>query len=140
MHTRQKQCCSIPQNSSIHLCLFRSAKPRFSFSNSVRNLGFYLDKDTSMEEHINFICKTAFLEIRRISTICHYLTDDATKTLIVCLVLSRMDYCNALLAGFPQSLVSKLQRVQNSCLVVRAPPHVHVTPVPGRLHRSPVRA
>ena len=63
-----------------------------SFSDSVRNLGFYLDKDLSMKEHINFICKTAFLEIRRIGTIRHYLTDDATKTLVVSLVLSRIDY------------------------------------------------
>ena len=41
------------------------------------------------------------------------------------LVLSRIDYCNSLLAGLPQSLVGKLQRVQNCAarLVVRAPPH-----------------
>ena len=49
-----------------------------------------------MKEHINFICKTAFLKIRRINAICHYLTDDATKTLIVSLVLSRIDYCSSL--------------------------------------------
>ena len=82
-----------------------------SFSDSVRNLGFYLDKDLSMKEHINFICKTAFLEIRRIGTIRHYLTDDATKTFVVSFVLSRIDYWNSLLAGLPQSLVGKLQRV-----------------------------
>ena len=45
-----------------------------------------------MKEHINFICKTAFLEIRRISAIRRYLTDDAIKTLVVSLVLSRIDY------------------------------------------------
>ena len=61
-----------------------------------------------MKEHINSICKTAFLEIRHISTICHYLADDTTKTLVVSLVLSRIDYCNSLLAGLPQSLVGKL--------------------------------
>ena len=53
-----------------------------SFSDSARNLGFYLDKDLSMKEHVNFICKTVFLEIRRISTIHHYLTDDAKKLLL----------------------------------------------------------
>ena len=101
--------------------LFNSSKPNhlpapllicqatISFSDSVRNLGFYLDKDLSMKEHINFICKTAFLEIRRISTIRHYLTDDATETLVVSLVLSRIDYCNSLLAGLPQPLGGKLQ-------------------------------
>ena len=80
-----------------------------SFSNSVRNLSFYLDKDPSMKEHINFICKTAFLEILRISTIRHYLTDGAFKTLVVSFVLSRIEYCNSLLAGLSQSLVSKIQ-------------------------------
>ena len=91
------------------------------FSDSVRNLGFYLDKDLSIKEHIHFIRKAAFLEIRRISTIRHYLTNDATITL-VSLVLSRIDYCNSLLAGLPQSLVGNL-------LVVRAFPHVHITPI-----------
>ena len=115
-----------------------------SFSDSVRNLNFYLDKDLSMKEHINFLCKTAFLEIRRISTIHHYLTGDATKTqtLVVSFVLSRIDYCNSLLAGVPQSMVGKLQKVQNGAalLVVRAPPHVHVTPILRHLHRLPDRA
>ena len=62
-----------------------------SFSDSVRNLNLYLDKDLSKKELINFICKTAFLEIRRISTIRQHFIDDATKTLVVFLVLSRID-------------------------------------------------
>ena len=55
-----------------------------------------------MKGYINFVCKTAFQKIRRIR---HNLTDDATKTLVASLVLSRIDYCNSLLAGLPQSLV-----------------------------------
>ena len=80
-----------------------------------------------MKEHSNFTRKTASLEIRRTSTIRHYLTDNATKTLVVSLVLLRIDYCNSLLTGLPQSSVGKLQRAQNCAarLVVRAPPHVH---------------
>ena len=40
------------------------------------------------------------------------------------------------------SLVGKLQRVQNCAarFVVRAPPHVHITPVLRHLHWLPVRA
>ena len=95
-----------------------------------------------LEEHIHFICKTAFLEIRRISTIRHHLTDDASKILVVSLVLFRNDYCNSFLAGLPQSLVGKLLRVQNSAarLVVRALPYVHITPIIRYLHWFPVRA
>ena len=45
-------------------------------------------------------------------------------------------------AGLPQSLVGKLQRVQNSAarFVVRALPHVHIAPVLRHLHWLPVRA
>ena len=95
-----------------------------------------------MKEHINFICKTVFLEIRSIGTIRHYLTGDVTKTLTVSLVLSCIDYSNSLMVGLPQSLVGKLQRVQNSVarLLVRALPHVHISPIFRQLHWLPVRA
>ena len=64
------------------------------------------------------------------------------KTLGASLVLSRIDYCNSLLAGLLQSLVCKLQRVQNSAarLVVRAPPLALITQILRRLHWLPVRA
>ena len=95
-----------------------------------------------MKEHINFICKTAFLEIRRISTIRHYLTDDATKTLVISFILSCIDYYNSLQTGLPQFLVGKLQRIQNCAahLVVCATSHVHITPVLRHLYWLPVRA
>ena len=113
-----------------------------SFSDSVRILGFYLDKDFSMKEHISFTCKNAFLEIRRISTIRYYLTDDATETLVVYLVLSRIFYYNSLLAGLSQSLVAILQRVQNCVarLVVCAPSHAHITAILRHLHWLPLAA
>ena len=38
---------------------------------------------------------------------------EATKTLVSSLVLTRLDYCNALLAGCPQVLLDKIQRVIN---------------------------
>ena len=39
----------------FNFSLFRFARPPFPYSNSVRNLGFYLDNYLSMKEHINFI-------------------------------------------------------------------------------------
>ena len=94
-----------------------------------------------MKERISFLCKTAFLQIRHISTIRHYLTDNAIKTL-VSLVLSRIDSCNSLLAGLLQSSVGKLQTVQTCAapLVVRAPLiHVHITSILRHLHWVSVR-
>jgi len=36
------------------------------------------------------------------------------KQLMHALVISRLDYCNSILAGLPKGLLSQLQRVQNA--------------------------
>jgi len=44
-------------------------------------------------------------------------------------VLSRLDYCNAVLAGLPKVTISQLQSVQNAAaqITVRVAPHDHMT-------------
>ena len=100
-----------------------------------------MDKDLSVK-HIDVLCKRAFFELCRISTVQQCLIADATENLDVSLVLSRTDYCNSLLAGLPLSSISKLQRLQNCAarLVVRASPNVRVTPILAQLHWLPVQA
>ena len=94
-----------------------------------------------MKRHINFTCKTAFFKLRHMSTIQHYLSVDSTKILLVSLVLSRIDYCNSLLAGLPLSLISELQGVQNCGvrLVVCASSSVRIIPILKQLHWLPVK-
>ena len=63
-----------------------------------RNLGFMVsDLSTSLDKHISSVCRSAYLEIRRISSIHQYLTVEATKTLLCAFVLSKLDHCNSLL-------------------------------------------
>ena len=81
---------------------------------TVRNLNVHLDEHLSFQQHISFVCRTCYLELRRISSIRHCLSEDATKTLVCSFLLSRLDYCNSLLAGCPKHLVSRLQKVQNN--------------------------
>ena len=66
--------------------------------------------------------------------------DGATKTLLCAFVLSRLDYCNALLAGSPKHLIEILQKVQNHAarLVFHYSNFDHVTPLPHSLHWLPV--
>ena len=47
-----------------------------------------------------------YLELHRISAIHHYLPEDVTKKLLCAFVLSRLDYCNSLLAGCPKYISS----------------------------------
>ena len=66
------------------------------------NLGVMFDSELALKEQVNKLCQLDYLEIRRIGSIRQYLFVEATKTLVSSLVLSRLDYCNALLAGSPQ--------------------------------------
>ena len=113
-----------------------------SFSSSARNLGFYITDSMNVELHIKNVCRSAFLELRRISSIRHLLSVSTTKTLVSALVLSRLDYCNSLLAGCPLHLLEKLQKVQNSAarLVFKARKRDHVTPLLRDLHWLPIHA
>ena len=56
---------------------------------------------------------------------------EATKTLVSSLVLSRLDYCNAVLAGSPHVLLDGIQRVINCSarLLYKAPKSAHITPL-----------
>ena len=67
------------------------------------------DDKLSVKQQVSNICQSAYLELRRISSIRHVLTVDVTQTLVTSLVLSRLDYCNSILSGIPQQLIDKLQ-------------------------------
>ena len=75
-----------------------------------------------------------------INSIRHYLSQNALKTLISAFVLSRIDYCNFLLANSPKQLIHKLQKVQNNAarLIFRTPKFDHISPVLHTLHWLPV--
>ena len=111
-----------------------------TFCPSLRNLGVTLDSTLSLHQHILNVCRGAFLELRRIHSIRGFLTTDAVKTLVCSLVLSRIDYCNSLLAGLPQCHLQKIQYVQNAAarLIFRAPKSDHVSPLLQKLHWLPI--
>ena len=56
-------------------------------------------------------------------------------------VISRIDYCNAILYGLPAIRVNRLQRVQNAAarLLTNTPRYSHITPVMINLHWLPVK-
>ena len=110
------------------------------FADSARNLGVVLGSNLSMKKHVIKICQTAYFELKRISSIHRFLTEDAAKILVTSYILSRLDYCNCLLMGTPNSVIQPLQKIQNFAarLVLLAPRHQHSTPLLEKLHWLPI--
>ncbi len=109
-------------------------------SNSAKNLGVIFDDTLSLKPHITAICKSTFYQLCRISRIRRFLTLPAAKTLVHSFVSSRLDYCNSVLAGLPDSDIQKLQCVQNAAahLITHSKKYDHFTPVLVDLHWLPV--
>jgi hypothetical protein len=82
-----------------------------------------------MDKQVSSVSKSCFLQIRKIGRKRYYITDD--DPLVNSLVISRLDYGNALLYGVNSSILSKLQRIQNTAarLISRKRKHEHITPV-----------
>ena len=52
------------------------------FASHARNLGITISSSTTMDKHVTNICRSAYAELRCISSIHHLLTVNATKTLL----------------------------------------------------------
>ena len=75
-----------------------------------------------------------------VSHIRRYLTSDATTYVVNSLITSRLDYCNVLLNGMPNTVMEKTQNVQNTAarIITRTSRYSHITPVLKELHWVPV--
>ena len=86
----------------------RVGQSDMSFSSAARNLGVIFDSELALKGQVNKLCQPAYLVIKKIGSVQQYLSVEATKTLVSSLLLSRLDYCSALLAGSPHVLLDKI--------------------------------
>ena len=75
---------------------------------TVRNLGVLFDADLSLAVHVNQLTARCNSSLRRIENCRRALSRNASVTLINSLIVSRLDYCNSVLAGCSKQLVDKL--------------------------------
>jgi len=85
-------------------------------------------------------CKDMLFHLRRLRSLCRQLGRDVTARLVSALVLSRLDYCNAILVCVPQTTLSSLQRVLHAAarMILNLRPCDHVTPALLELHWLPI--
>ena len=108
----------------------------------VRNLGSWFDSQLTMCSHVSKLCSVAFYRLYNIRRIRKYLSQEATGTSVDAFIMSRIDYCNSPLYGFPNSRLAKIQRVLNVSvrLVCNALMFCDIKPIMRDLHRLPIRA
>jgi hypothetical protein len=77
-----------------------------------------------------------FAVLRQIRSIRQFVPKRVLESLVVSLVLNRLDYGNAVLAGLPGNLLDRLQSVMNAAarLICSARKYDHVTPLLRDLH------
>ena len=128
--------------SKTNLSTIAFSDCEISFARSVRNLGAYLNESLSMETHISHLCKVLHFQLRRISKIRLILSVETANKLAVAFILSRLDYCNSLLAGISDDKLYKLQRIQNNAarLVLRERRRCSASTLLKTLHWLPVKA
>ncbi|KAL7875959.1 hypothetical protein AOLI_G00109220, partial [Acnodon oligacanthus] len=109
-----------------------------SFENSLivpsveaRSLGVILDGQLSFSTHITNLTRSCRYLLYNIHRIRPFLTREAAQVLVQSLVISRLDYCNSLLAVLPMQTIKPLQLIQNAAarLVFSLPKFSHVTPL-----------
>ena len=110
-------------------------------SRTVRDIGAMLDSALTMRAHVNSVVKSCYFQIRSLSKIRKYLTEDSAKSLTHAYVTSRLDNMNSLLFDIPNYQINKLQLVQNNAarLVLKQRKSCHITPHLIYLHWLPVK-
>jgi len=102
----------------------------------VRDLGIYIDADVSMRTHVSRTVSSCFAALRQIRSVRRSVSKPVLLSLVSSLVLSRLDYGSATLAGIPTYMLDRLQSVLNAAarLIYGRRKYDPVTPLLQDLH------
>ena len=110
-------------------------------SETIRNLGVIFDHRMSMSNHISHICSTVTFYLRNIARIRRFIDQSACHNAVRSLVLSRIDYYNALPSSIPSTQLIRVQRLQNwaARLVFQVSRDHPSRPILNSLHWLPLK-
>jgi len=107
-------CATSRHRQQLPTSALRIRSDLVSPSASVSDLGIYFDADLSMRCHVQKTVANYFAVLRQLRSIRRSVPTSVYQMLVVALVLSRLDYGNAVLVGLPAYLYNRLQSVLNA--------------------------
>ena len=109
-------------------------------SRVVRNLGVYIDNNLTFSDHVNHMVRNVYVDLKRLRNIRHLISHEVLVLLVNSVVLSKLDYCNCLLANATKSALRPLQIAQNDAarLVFGRSRHSSATDLLKQLHWLPI--
>lgn len=108
---------------------------------NVKSLGIYLDDKLSLKRQVNAVVSSVAYTLKICKKVLPYLPLDCKKTVILAVVISKLDYCNGLYLNIQEGLLHKLQLLQNAAarLLTGIPKHASISMEIKKLHWLPVR-
>ena len=130
-----KQGSSIIQNSRL--------KEVTSLATSVHDLGVTLDSELTFADHIYLLTRCCFYQLRRLRAIRRLVSPKVFLTIVHAFICTRIDYCNSLLIGLPETRLAPVLSVLNAAarMIARLPPYSHISDcMINELHWRPILA
>lgn len=84
------------------------------FSNEVKNVGVWLDRNLNMNKQVNSIVSNCYKILKDIGRIKKCLEKNHLESIVHSVVSHRLDYCNSLYMNIGKDNIYKLQKVQNA--------------------------
>ena len=114
----------------------------FRLHSRFAGVGVYLDKNLTMDKHVNQIVSHCYKILKDIGRIKKCLQQSHLERLVHSVISSRLDYCNSLFVNISKGNLDKLQKLQNAAarLVVGGKKRESVSGALRKLHWLRVEA
>ena len=116
MNNEKTECIMFGNKVQLNKCNTTSIRVDDSdivLQDKVDYLGVPLDENLNMKYFIAKKCKVAAFYLHNIRKIRNSLSQKAAVQIIISLVISHLDYANAILINLPDKTINPLQRIQN---------------------------
>ncbi len=85
-----------PQRKTLDIPPLRVGEADSISSTCIKALGVHIDNTLSMQKQVNEVFRSSFAKQSNMYKIKKCITEDGTKTMVLSMITSGLDYCNSL--------------------------------------------